>query len=228
MKKPFNSKFLSRDPHGYLNSIPKNPNSYKNSLVWRWLQYEKTKLGDEAGNVIKALRKRVDMPRQFPNQTYFRNYLIKAHIDVKVIERVGLRLWHMYAVYRDFMLRSQSIDGGVSDELPKITEGYKLGVVWAWLQVESAHHGNEIGDIIANLRQRIDMPRMFPHKTAIRNFMTKAGIEPELVEQYHARLWSLYVQYRDFSTTPVIPSPDGKAVDIMKKVYKSNPLLKRD
>lgn len=90
------SKFLTDRP-AY------KPGSYKNTLVWRWLQ-EVITSNDDVGLAVRTLRKRVDMPNQFPHMTYLQQYLRKAKLDERVVQRVYRCLWNMYAEYRDLTL----------------------------------------------------------------------------------------------------------------------------
>lgn len=102
-KSRLKSKFLSTS-YGPGKSV--RPTSYKNTLVWQWLQFV-TAGSDSCGTAILAMRRRVDMPNQFPHQTYLRNYLLnRCKLNADLVERTHVRLWNLYAEYRDAALRS--------------------------------------------------------------------------------------------------------------------------
>jgi hypothetical protein len=78
------------------------PGSYKNTLVWQWLQFAIAGQ-DEAGEAIRLMRKRMDMPNEFPHKTYLlHTYLIKkCKVKPEIAERIHLHLWIMFSQYRD-------------------------------------------------------------------------------------------------------------------------------
>src|SRR5579859_388705 len=98
------SKFLSR------LSIPSGRTTHKNTLVWQWLDFV-TAGADDSGTAIKAMRKRVDMPNQFPHKSYLRGYLRKCRLDEQLVQRVHHHLWNLYAEYRDAVLHSATLTG---------------------------------------------------------------------------------------------------------------------
>lgn len=95
-KSHLKSKFLSVDPPATSRA------AYRNTLVWRWLQFVVAG-ADGIGDVIRTLRKRKDMPNEFPHKTYLlQTYLIRrCRVDPAVAVRVHERLWDLYAQYRD-------------------------------------------------------------------------------------------------------------------------------
>ena len=221
---PQNSRFLSPSAN-----VPPKPGTYKHHITWRWLQYQELRPDDRAAKAVAILRKRVDMPNQFPTKKYFFAYMTKAGVDDKTIEICGLRLWTLYKVYRDFVLHDiRPYDGNPHVCLP-VDDKYKTSQVWRWLQDEKADSGDgEVGQTISNLRKRTDMPGQFPNMKFVLSYLLSSGIDPVTAERVYARLWHLYVQYNDVSSNSLVLSPDGQVVNIAKKVYKSNPLLKRD
>lgn len=90
------SKFLTDRP-AY------KPGVYKNTMVWQWLQ-EVRFTDDDVGTAVRALKRRMDMPNQFPNRTYLHNYLLKAGLERRVVQRVHQHLWNLFTAYRDLKL----------------------------------------------------------------------------------------------------------------------------
>lgn len=100
-KSRLKNKFLSRVPE------PPSRASYKNTIVWQWLQFV-TVGDDDIGSVVRVLRKRVDMPNQFPHTSYLRGYLRRCKLPEHLIEQTYRPLWVMYAEYRDAVLHNSS------------------------------------------------------------------------------------------------------------------------
>lgn len=109
-KSRLNYKALSRT----VSAAPR-PNSYKNGLVWKWLQFV-TAGDDDCGEAIRLMRHRMDMPNQFPHRTYLLNYLTKrCKMETARAQRVHVHLWNLYAEYRDAALRSaEPVRAGVT------------------------------------------------------------------------------------------------------------------
>lgn len=81
--------------------------SYRHSLVWRWLN-EGIKAGpDPVGQIVTILRKRIDMPRSFPTKTHMRAYLARCGFKAEA-ERSFERLWSLYYAW----VEHQRHDGG--------------------------------------------------------------------------------------------------------------------
>lgn len=70
--------------------------SCRNTLVWQWLDQCVAVGHDDAGVALQLMKKRVDMPRSFPNKKYLRAYMEKSRIDDAMIDRTVERLWSMY------------------------------------------------------------------------------------------------------------------------------------
>lgn len=90
------SKFLSERP-------VYKPGVYKNTLVWQWAQ-QVSHTDADVVLAARTVRKRMDMPNQFPHTTALKNYLTKCRLEPRVVERVYRHLWNMYAAYRDLTL----------------------------------------------------------------------------------------------------------------------------
>lgn len=106
-KSRMKSKFLTHDPG------PSPRQTYKASLVWRWLQC--TKPGtDDVGIAIKAMRPRMDMPGRFSNRTQIWKYLTgPCKLDPQLANRVVYQLWNMYSLYRDSLMHDETPVGEV-------------------------------------------------------------------------------------------------------------------
>lgn len=92
--------------------------TYKDTLVWKWLHFV-TAGSDETGDAIRALRKRVDMPNQFPHRSYLHNYVAKCRqLDPALVERVYQHLWNMYAEYRDVVIKNPAPTGQTPSRNP--------------------------------------------------------------------------------------------------------------
>ncbi len=107
------SKFLSNPP-------VYKPGVYKNTLIWQWLQQARTSDGDVA-LALQVMKKRVDMPNQFPHTTYLQKYMRKCRLEERVVQRCYQHLWNMYAVYRDLILHGI----GPEDEKPWSNDGVR-------------------------------------------------------------------------------------------------------
>lgn len=104
-----NSRFLSR-VHTDQQSL--RPHSHKNTLIWRWLQFVVAG-DDEVGEVVRALRKRVDMTGEWANRTQMRRYILKskkANLDPAMVERVLIHMWNLYSQFRDAEKHNTSFD----------------------------------------------------------------------------------------------------------------------
>lgn len=85
------------------------PGVYKNTLVWQWLQQARTS-DDDVALALHTMKRRVDMPNQFPHRTYLQNYMRKSRLDERVVQRCYQHLWNMYAAFRDLTLHGISPD----------------------------------------------------------------------------------------------------------------------
>ena len=101
------SKFLDHDP-----GVPQRQ-TYKASLVWRWLQCVKPGT-DDIGIAVKAMRDRMDMPNRFSNRTQIATYLTgRCKQDPQLVNRVVYQLWNMYSLYRDSLMHDLTPVGEV-------------------------------------------------------------------------------------------------------------------
>lgn len=75
------------------------PDSYRRSLVWRWLNEGIRANDDLAGDIIKLLRKRIDMPRSFPTRTHMNNYFAKCGVGAETAATVMDRMWSLYRAW---------------------------------------------------------------------------------------------------------------------------------
>lgn len=70
--------------------------SYRRSLVWRWLNEGIRANDDVTGDVVKILRRRIDMPRSFPTRTHMIRYLAKCGVGAEAYVTVIDRMWSLY------------------------------------------------------------------------------------------------------------------------------------
>lgn len=75
--------------------------SYRRSLVWRWLNEGIRAQDDLTGDVVKLLRRRIDMPRSFPTRTHMNRYLDKCGIKIETAVMVRDRMWSLYREWVD-------------------------------------------------------------------------------------------------------------------------------
>lgn len=82
--------------------------AYETTVVWRWLQAAPAG-ADERGDVVRALKKRKDMPHMFANKTGLYRYLVgQAKLSAQTAERHVAALWDNFAGYRDALRASFS------------------------------------------------------------------------------------------------------------------------
>lgn len=112
----------SRLNYKHLSRLAPSPRrvAHRETLVWKWLHFV-TAGSDETGDVIRALRKRVDMPNQFPHRSYLLQYILKSKrspVQPNVAERVYQHLWNMYSEYRDVVIKNPAPTGQTPSRNP--------------------------------------------------------------------------------------------------------------
>lgn len=101
------SKFLSRQ---YTDALPARI-TYKNTVIWRWLQFVVAG-DDEVGEIVRALRKRVDMTNEWPNRSMMVSYILrgKTKFATGAVDRCAIHLWNLYAQFRDAEKRNTGFE----------------------------------------------------------------------------------------------------------------------
>lgn len=80
---------------------------------------------------------------------------------------------------------------------PEVRPGsYRATLVWQWLQ-HVKPGTDETGIVLRVLRNRIDMPDRFPHRTYLLNYMLKCRIDSGLATRTVVHVWNMYAAYRD-------------------------------
>lgn len=71
---------------------------------------------------------------------------------------------------------------------------HKNTIVWQFLKACKPGDG-ELGDLIRKLRDRMDMPRSFPHKAALIKYLHKCKVETAVIARNAMHLYSMYSRY---------------------------------
>lgn len=82
--------------------------SYKQTVVWQWLQAVPSTPG-ALGEMLRVMKGRVDMPQQFPNKSYLYRYLTqRCKIDHALADQSLDSVWSNYKGYRDLAIHNYS------------------------------------------------------------------------------------------------------------------------
>lgn len=77
---------------------------------------------------------------------------------------------------------------------PLPPHSHKNTIVWMFLRSCKPGDG-ELGNLIRRLRDRKDMPRSFPHKTALINYLLKCRIDTATIGRNVMYLYSMYNRF---------------------------------
>lgn len=85
-------------------------------------------------------------------------------------------------------------------------------IVWQFLQSIRPGDG-ELGEALRRLRDRVDMPRHFPHRTALVKYMTHCRFDSAVTMRNAQHIYSMYHEFYQRSLHP----RDDSAVDFIPK-----------
>lgn len=68
---------------------------------------------------------------------------------------------------------------------------HRYSIFWQFLQEVKPGDG-ELGFLLRSLRSRVDMPRHFPHRTALINYMLKCRIDSGIAARNALHVYNLY------------------------------------
>lgn len=71
---------------------------------------------------------------------------------------------------------------------------HKNTIVWQFLNACKPGDG-ELGDLVRRLRDRMDMPRSFSHKTALVQYLHKCKVDTGIIARNALHLYSMYNRY---------------------------------
>lgn len=84
------------------------PAHYQTTLVWRWSQAMPAG-ANEQGDVVRALKKRKDMPHMFANRGQIYRYLVaNLRLQPDRASTLSWSLWESFSGYRDAIRASFS------------------------------------------------------------------------------------------------------------------------
>lgn len=92
---------------------------------------------------------------------------------------------------------------------------YRRSLVFQWLD-STKITSDATGDMLFLMKKRVDMPRTFPTKGHMRQFMVKCGVGSAAIDHVFDRVWSMYrfwVDQARHDTTPMgvtLPPPSAR------------------
>lgn len=107
---------------------------------------------------------------------------------------------------------------------PPPPHSHKHTIVWQFLQATKPGDG-ELGEVLRRLRDRRDMPRHFPHRSALVKYMIKCKFDSATVMRNAQHVYSMY---HEFYQNVTHPRDDSAVVSVPRSAMVTSGVSRED